>query len=416
MSLVTSPSPTETLISFPIATTGGLLVMPSQGATEPLRVNGSAGGDLIFLNFLSEEKFAQEIQDTARTVFFGIAPPTNPDALAAFNNTLAVTQFAIDSAPPDVPNAMANAIVQLDRTIQVYEINGLDTTELIAVRSELANALGGQADGAQGNDTIAAGRGDDCVFGNSGADILFGNQGRDTIFGGDGNDSLYGGQDNDIVLGDLGEDFVTGDKGNDTIFGGQDADTVVGASGDDLAFGGQGNDVVMGDTGNDFAFGNKGDDSVDGGQGNDSVYGGQGEDTVFGGSGNDVIFGDKGNDMLSGGEGEDTFRFEFFGAVPTPASLGNRVLGIDTLTDFNPAEDVLSFDIRLFPAIDDTLRASFSQINALSDLSSQNAAILYDSSQGLVYYNPTTAPGDEVDILKLDPAPDRLTENNLSSF
>lgn len=416
MSQVTSPSPPETFISFPIATTGGFLVVPSQSATEPLRVNGSAGGDLIFLNFLAEEQFAQEIQDTARTVFFGITPPENPDALAAFNNTLAVTQVAIDSAPADVPNAMANAITELDNTIQVFQANGLDTTELITVRSQLANTLGGQADGGQGTDTIAAGRGDDCVFGNSGADILFGNQGRDTIFGGEGNDSIYGGKDNDVVVGGLGQDFASGDKGDDTVFGGQDADTVLGASGDDVIFGGQDNDIVMGGEGNDFAFGNKGDDSVYGDSGDDSVYGGQGEDTVFGGSGNDVLFGDKGNDLMSGGEGEDTFRLEFFGDAPTPVSLGNRVLGLDTITDFNPAEDVISLDIRLFPALDDTLRASFSQLGTFSDLSAQEAAIVYDPGQGLVYYNPTTAPGDEVDILKLETAPDNLTDNNLSSF
>lgn len=132
----------------------------------------------------------------------------------------------------------------------------------------------------------------------------------------------------------------------------------------------------------------------------------------MGGEGNDFLFGDKGNDLISVGEGEDTFRLEFFGDAPTPVSLENRVLGLDTITDFNPAEDVISLDLRLFPALDNTLRASFSQISNSADLSSQDAAIVYDPSQGLVYYNPTTAPGDEVDILKLDPAPGNLTDNN----
>lgn len=60
---------------------------------------------------------------------------------------------------------MANAITELDKTIRVLQANGLDTTELITVRSQLANALGGQADGAEGNDTIAAGHGYDSVWG-----------------------------------------------------------------------------------------------------------------------------------------------------------------------------------------------------------------------------------------------------------
>ena len=425
MSQVLNPSPPQDFTVTPIVATGGLLIVPSQGAVEPLRVNGSPNGDGIFLNLQSEEEFATNLQNAASSSTTGITPPSNPAVFNAFSTLQAAIAGVSNAAPADAPEATANAIAQFDNAIQAYQANGLDTSELIAARQELTFALGGQVDGAEGDDTLIAGRGYDSMLGGPGSDVLFGNQGRDTLDGGIGDDFLFGGQDDDIVVGGEGNDFVSGDKGNDVIFGNQGADFVQGGDGDDFAFGGQDNDVVLGnagddsvygDKGNDFVAGGQGDDFVFGGPGDDTIHGGQDNDTVSGGAGNDLIFGDKGDDLLLGGEGQDTFRFEFFGDSPSPVTLDNRILGIDTLTDFNPSEDVIAFDRRIFPALDDTLRAEFTQINNSGELGNQTAAIVYDASAGLVYYNPTAAAGDEVDILKLDPTPDNLDENNLDSF
>ena len=425
MSQVLNPSPPQNFTITPIVATGGLLIVPSQGVVEPLRVNGSPNADGIFLNLQSEEEFASNLQNAASSSSTGIVPPTSPAAFNAFSTLQAAIAGVTNAAPADAPEATANAIAQFDNAIQVYQANGLDTSELTAARQELAFALGGQVDGAEGDDTLVAGRGYDSMLGGPGADVLFGNQGRDTLDGGTGNDFLYGGEDEDVVVGGDGNDVVSGDNGNDTIFGNQGADFVQAGNGDDFAFGGQGNDAVLGNAGNDSVFGDKGNDFVGGGQGLDMVFGGSGDDTIHGGrdndtvsggAGNDLIFGDKGDDLLVGGEGEDTFRFEFFGNNPSPVTQDNRILGVDTLTDFNPNEDVIAFDSRIFPALGDTLRAEFTQINDPAELGNQTAAIVYDASAGLVYYNPTAAAGDEVDILKLDPTPDGLDENDLDSF
>lgn len=407
MSLVTNPSPLETYTAVGIAATGGFLVIPTQAATEPLRINGSSGDDLIYLNILPDDRFVNGIQDAASLAYFGLTPPETLTLLDAFNNVLIATNAVVTAVPEEVPASAARAIEALDTAIAAFQARGEDVSELVAARTDIANALGGQVDGLQGDDIIAAGHGYDCISGSEGSDWLFGNKGEDTIEGGDGEDSIFAGRDNDIVIGGRGQDVIFGDKGNDLLFGNEDADTVSGGEGNDTVLGGAGDDIVAGNTENDLVFGDLG---------NDSVYGGQGEDTVFGGAGEDVLFGDKGNDLMSGGEGEDTFRLEFFGGVPTPVSQSNRVLGLDTITDFAPLEDVIQLDLRLFPAIGDTLRASFGQITSSANLSSQEATIVYDPGQGLVYYNPTPAPGDEVDILKLDPAPTNLTNKNLSSF
>ena len=423
--LESSLSPPRDFTVTTIVGTGGFSIVPSQGVVEPLRVNGTSNADRIVLNLQSEEEFATNIQNAANLSTTGILPPDNPAALDAFNRVQTAIAEVADAEPADVPEATANAIGQIDSAIQVYQTNGVYPWELIAARQELAFALGGQVDGAEGDDTLVAGRGYDSMLGGPGADSMFGNQGRDTLDGGTGDDTLYGGEDEDVVVGGDGNDVVSGDNGNDTIFGNQGADFVQAGNGDDFAFGGQGNDAVLGNAGNDSVFGDKGNDFVAGGQGLDMVFGGPGDDTIHGGrdndtvsggAGNDLIFGDKGDDLLVGGEGEDTFRFEFFGNNPSPVTQDNRILGVDTLTDFNPNEDVIAFDSRIFPALGDTLRAEFTQINDPAELGNQTAAIVYDASAGLVYYNPTAAPGDEVDILKLDPTPDGLDENDLDSF
>jgi serralysin len=99
--------------------------------------------------------------------------------------------------------------------------------------------------------------------------------------------------------------------------------------------------VNLGGTGNDTLCGGKGFDLVNGGDGNDSLFGGRGNDTVGGGRGDDFISGDICADFLTGGAGSDRFYF---------AGVGGDY-GIDTITDFNPGEDKLSFDRNAFSGL-----------------------------------------------------------------
>ena len=69
-------------------------------------------------------------------------------------------------------------------------------------------------------------------------------------------------------------------------------------------------------------------------EGNDQITGSSGNDHLIGGSGNDVLTGGSGNDVLTGGSGSDHFVYSLNPLVP---------VGIDTITDFNSAEDVIDF-------------------------------------------------------------------------
>jgi len=144
----------------------------------------------------------------------------------------------------------------------------------------------------------------DHITGDDRANVLFGGNGNDWIAGGDGDDTLIGG------------------NGNDWLFGG---------NGDDLLLGGNGDDILFGDMGDDRLFGGEGNDVLFGGNGNDTLVGGPGGDMLFGGNGDDLLYGGQGQDILTGGPGSDTFHYQ----CPTE--------GGDTIADFTPDEDKLSF-------------------------------------------------------------------------
>lgn len=102
-----------------------------------------------------------------------------------------------------------------------------------------------------------------------------------------------------------------------------------GGNGKDTLNGRGGNDTLNGDNGNDVLFGNRGNDTLNGGNGDDILWGGAGADTLRGDNGDDTLIGGLGSDTLTGGRGRDTFVY---------AALNEAG---DTITDFNPTEDVL---------------------------------------------------------------------------
>lgn len=139
------------------------------------------------------------------------------------------------------------------------------------------------------------------------------------------------------------------------------------------------------------------------------VHGGRGNDSVLGGDGDDTVFGDAGDDTLTGGSGKDIFRFEYFasqGPLRTAEEVGANPLGVDTITDFNPAEDKIQLDKRIFASLGDTVQPGDVEVVTNFDPATQGtqtAKIIYDPTSGLVYYNPTAEQGDEMKLVQLEP-------------
>ena len=165
----------------------------------------------------------------------------------------------------------------------------------------------------------------------------------------------------------------------------------------------------MGGAGNDTAFGGKGNDLVSGGDGNDSLYGGRDNDTVDGGAGNDFISGDRGSDVLTGGAGSDTFYFFSSGGD----------YGVDTITDFTPAEDKIRLKATgggVFSALaSNGFEASefvvVSNFNANSPGATTNK-LVYDPTSGALFFNGANGV---LEVARLAPNL-TITSNNFELF
>jgi Ca2+-binding RTX toxin-like protein len=264
-------------------------------------------------------------------------------------------------------------------------------TEIIfdfAIADDNDNVVDGTAGndllpGLGGDDIIRGFAGDDTLQGGDGNDTLLAGLGNDTLQGGDGNDFLSGGQGDDNINTGQGDDVVLGGAGNDQIGGMAGRDIVRAGAGDDLiawndptgdvVFGGRGNDTILGgNVAADEIHGGAGDDliqafatSPEAATASDRLFGDAGDDGVTGGNAADFIEGGRGDDILTGNAGADVFSFR---ADQT---------GDDTITDFDPSEDVV--ELVGFGASFDPLAALSAATGGTElDLGGGNSVLLLD--------------------------------------
>ncbi len=275
----------------------------------------------------------------------------------------------------------------------------------------LANSLRGNA-------------GDDTLIGLSGNDTLNGGLGADTMIGGLGNDSYYVDNTADSVVEELNE-------GNDIIYSsvswtlgehverlyltGSDATIAIGNALANTLYGHANSaaNVLAGGLGNDVYYLGAGDSAVeDEGGGIDSVYtyadytlaaniehlylnvataatltgnalanslrGNAGDDTLIGLSGNDTLNGGLGNDTLTGGDGKDIIRFD---------SLLNALTNVDTITDYNVADDTIHLENAIFTALTTTGMLAAESFRRGAVAVDADDYVIYDDVTGALYYD-----------------------------
>jgi Ca2+-binding RTX toxin-like protein len=246
-------------------------------------------------------------------------------------------------------------------------IYGGSGTVVLPDNIENVTLTGGNAN-ARGNSLANA------VRGSAGDNVLETMAGNDWVHSGSGGDTVDGGTGRDYVFGGTGNDLIQGASGNDTLYGYKD---------DDRVSGGSGNDLMSGSAGNDTVSGGSGHDNVHGGSGHDWVFGDAGRDTVSGGIGNDTVNGGAGNDTLYGNAGRDVFVFD------TKLSKGSNV---DTIKDFNVANDSLWLDDAIFTRLGTGTRAEPSALKSGSFVVGSWARdaddyLIYDRATGVLSYD-----------------------------
>lgn len=247
--------------------------------------------------------------------------------------------------------------------------------------------------GTSGNDVRTGTGGIDLMDGLGGHDRLSGGGGADIIGGSSGNDTLLGGSGNDILEGGSGNDILNGGIGSDTAnFTGKTAlkldlnlrtaqrtgygtDTFISI---ENVLGGSGNDVVKGNAAANILLGAGGRDRLSGERGKDVLSGGIGNDTLDGGSGNDALHGAQGTDILTGGTGRDSFYFDY----------GVQDKRVDTITDYNVAEDTMYLDKLFFTAFKKSGTMAASAFYKGAAAHDSNDRIIYNDKTGALYYDP----------------------------
>jgi Ca2+-binding RTX toxin-like protein len=118
--------------------------------------------------------------------------------------------------------------------------------------------------------------------------------------------------------------------------------------------------------------------------------------SITGNAGSNILDGQGGNDTLTGLGGKDFFAFS--------SSLGPS--NVDTITDFNVADDTIQLENAVFTALatTGTLAASAFRINTTGLAESASDRIIYETDTGELYYDHNgSAVGGGVLFAKLDP-------------
>jgi Ca2+-binding RTX toxin-like protein len=180
---------------------------------------------------------------------------------------------------------------------------------------------------------------------------------------------------------------ITGGDGNDTLTGADAADTLIGGNGDDSLLGGADNDTLIGGNGNDILLGGDDHDSLLGEAGNDTLLGEAGNDTLLGGGGNDSLDGGTGTDTLIGGDGDDTLTG---GANVDRFVYNNSSEGVDTITDFNIAQDFIDVSASGFGGgltAGTLLAAQFLSGAGATSATNANQRFIYNTTNGGLWFD-----------------------------
>jgi serralysin len=139
--------------------------------------------------------------------------------------------------------------------------------------------------------------------------------------------------------------------------------------------------ILLGTKNKDFINGLGGNDYIRGSAGNDRLIGNEGNDALLGNNGKDTLVGGAGGDILTGGKGADLFLFDTSNPFTTTA------LGVDLITDFASGKDKIGLSKATFIALGEGLTKNFATVTDNLAAETSEAAIVYNSSNGKLFYN-----------------------------
>ena len=188
------------------------------------------------------------------------------------------------------------------------------------------------------------------VTGSTANNVLTGNTGNNILSGGGGTDRMAGGAGNDTYITDGGDTILeAANEGTDHVI--SSISYTLGANLENLTLTGR---AAINGSGNTL------------------------KNVIVGNSGTNIINGGTGNDTLTGGTGQDFFVFN---------TALNATANVDTITDFNPADDTIRLENAIFTKLTatGTLAAAMFRIGAAA--LDSNDYIVYNKSTGDIFYD-----------------------------
>ncbi len=221
------------------------------------------------------------------------------------------------------------------------------------------------------------------------------------------------------LIGSAFSDNLTGNTANNVLVGNAGNDTIAGWSGADTMLGGTGNDIYLVENAGDIVF-EKASEGVDtvssrltytlpantenliltdssavngtGNTLNNAITGNNAANQLNGGAGNDTLNGGLGSNRLTGGVGNDFFKFTTKGHI-------------DTIFDFNVANDTIQLDNAMFPALGSAASIlSAAQFRVGAKALDANDHIVYNNTTGALLYDPDgtgTAAAQQIATLSI---------------
>ncbi|RVP65500.1 calcium-binding protein [Sinorhizobium meliloti] len=246
--------------------------------------------------------------------------------------------------------------VRYDRDVQRGATKGVS----VNLATGVATDSFGSKDTLSGIENIRATDFKDTIVGNSASNFIRAFAGNDIIDGGSGADNMRGGKGNDTYFVSSNSDIID-EKGDS----GSGIDTVQSINSFNLA----NTATVLGDVENLTLLG-----SANNGSGNALA------NVIIGNASNNLLNGARGKDTLTGGAGNDTFFFN-----STLSSLSN----VDTITDFNVADDTMRLENANFTAIVGTgvLTAGQFVSNTSGLAADADDRMIYETDTGNIYYD-----------------------------
>jgi Ca2+-binding RTX toxin-like protein len=187
--------------------------------------------------------------------------------------------------------------------------------------------------------------------------------------------------DNVLTSSDLNTTSETfdGRGGIDLMIGKAGDDTYITDGGDTFREEtGEGTDTVLSSVSLTLSYYESLENLTLSGQADTSGGGNGGDNTIIGNGGDNTLYGHGGADSLTGGEGNDSFVFS--------ASMRND--NIDTITDFNVADDTIRLSDKVFTALSEgALPTSAFASNSTGQATDASDRIIYEVDTGRLFYD-----------------------------